>query len=276
MQAEELMKRGRDSLASVLVDGPSEDFIGVERKLGAEQYLHDVKAARMFEMHASQNFKKVRAIQRMRLLLLLWVIRNKIERNLKRVFDISASLLALPFLAPIMLFTAIAIKLDSPGPIIFRQRRVGKWSEPFNCYKFRSMYVDAEDRKKALLSLNEADQIVFKMKKDPRVTRVGRIIRKLSIDELPQIFNVVKGDMSLVGPRPPVPYEVDQYQYDVRRRLDVIPGITGLQQVSGRSDIEFKHWIELDLQYIEEQSLLKDVQILLKTIPAVLSGKGAY
>jgi lipopolysaccharide/colanic/teichoic acid biosynthesis glycosyltransferase len=138
------------------------------------------------------------------------------------------------------------------------------------------MYVDAEERKKALLSLNEADQIVFKMKRDPRVTRVGRVIRKLSIDELPQIFNVIKGDMSLVGPRPPVPYEVDQYQYDVRRRLDVVPGITGLQQVSGRSDIEFKRWVELDLQYIQDQSLLTDIQILLKTIPTVLSGKGAY
>jgi lipopolysaccharide/colanic/teichoic acid biosynthesis glycosyltransferase len=114
------------------------------------------------------------------------------------------------------------------------------------------------------------------MKKDPRVTRVGRVIRKLSIDELPQIFNVIKGDMSLVGPRPPVPYEVDQYQYDVRRRLDVVPGITGLQQVSGRSDIEFKRWVELDLQYIQDQSLLTDIQILLKTIPTVLSGKGAY
>lgn len=276
MQAEELMKRGQDSLASVLVDGPAEDFIGVKRKPGAEQRLQDDKAARMFEMHASQNFKKVQAIQRMRLLLLLWVIRNKIKRNLKRVFDITVSLLALPFLTPIMLVTTIAIKLDSPGPILFRQARVGKWSKPFTCYKFRSMHVDAEERKKALLSLNEADQIIFKMKKDPRVTRVGRVIRKLSVDELPQIFNVIKGDMSLVGPRPPVPYEVDQYQYDVRRRLDVVPGITGLQQVSGRSDIEFKRWVELDLQYIQDQSLLKDIQILLKTIPTVLSGKGAY
>lgn len=276
MQAEELMKRGQDSLASALVDVSSEDFIGVERKPGTEGRLQDDKAARMFELHASQNFKKVQAIQRMRLLLLLWVIRNKIEQNVKRVLDITVSILALPFLTPIMLVTAIAIKLDSPGPILFRQGRVGKWSKPFTCYKFRSMYVDAEERKKALLSLNEADQIIFKMKKDPRVTRVGRVIRKLSIDELPQIFNVIKGDMSLVGPRPPVPYEVDQYQYDVRRRLDVVPGITGLQQVSGRSDIEFKRWVELDLQYIQEQSLLTDIQILLKTIPTVLSGKGAY
>jgi exopolysaccharide biosynthesis polyprenyl glycosylphosphotransferase len=276
MQVEELMERGQDGLASALVDVSPDDFIGVERKPGADQSLRDDKAARMFELHASQNFKKVQAIQRMRLLLLLWVIRNKIERSLKRVFDFTVSLLALPFLAPIMLVTAILIKLDSPGPILFRQERVGKWSKPFTCYKFRSMHVDAEERKKALLSLNEADQIIFKMKKDPRVTRVGRVIRKLSIDELPQIFNVIKGDMSLVGPRPPVPYEVDQYQYDVRRRLEVVPGITGLQQVSGRSDIEFNRWVELDLQYIQDQSLLKDIQILLKTIPTVLSGKGAY
>jgi exopolysaccharide biosynthesis polyprenyl glycosylphosphotransferase len=276
MQVEELMERGQDGLASALVDVSPDDFIGVERKPGADQSLRDDKAARMFELHASQNFKKVQAIQRMRLLLLLWVIRNKIERSLKRVFDFTVSLLALPFLAPIMLVTAILIKLDSPGPILFRQERVGKWSKPFTCYKFRSMHVDAEERKKALLSLNEADQIIFKMKRDPRVTRVGRVIRKLSIDELPQIFNVIKGDMSLVGPRPPVPYEVDQYQYDVRRRLEVVPGITGLQQVSGRSDIEFNRWVELDLQYIQDQSLLKDIQILLKTIPTVLSGKGAY
>lgn len=276
MQVEEWMKRGQDGLSSVLSDGASEGFIGVKRKPGAGGDLEDEKAARMLELHASQNFRKARAIQRMRLLLLWWVIRTKIARSLKRVFDFIVSLLALPFLAPIMLITAIAIKLDSPGPILFRQARVGKWSKPFTCYKFRSMYVDAEDRKKDLLSLNEADQIVFKMREDPRVTRVGRIIRKLSIDELPQIFNVIKGDMSLVGPRPPVPYEVDQYQYDVRRRLDVVPGITGLQQVSGRSDVEFKRWVELDLQYIQEQSLLTDIKILLKTIPTVLSGRGAY
>jgi lipopolysaccharide/colanic/teichoic acid biosynthesis glycosyltransferase len=175
-----------------------------------------------------------------------------------------------------MLITAIAIKLDTPGPIIFKQVRVGKWGKTFNCYKFRSMFIDAEARKAELMVHNEADEVVFKMKRDPRVTRIGRIIRKLSIDELPQIFNVIKGDMSLVGPRPPVPIEVEDYQFDQYRRLDTIPGITGLQQISGRSELSFKRWVELDVQYIKEQSLKKDIEIILKTIPAVISGRGAY
>jgi lipopolysaccharide/colanic/teichoic acid biosynthesis glycosyltransferase len=175
-----------------------------------------------------------------------------------------------------MLFTAIAIKLDSPGPILFRQTRVGKWGKHFPCYKFRSMYIDAEQRLQGLLALNEADGPVVKMKNDPRVTRVGRVIRKLSIDELPQLFNVVQGEMSLVGPRPALPREVSQYEYEQIGRLQAVPGITGLQQVSGRSNVDFKRWIELDLQYISEQSLWKDIEILIKTIPAVLASRGAY
>jgi lipopolysaccharide/colanic/teichoic acid biosynthesis glycosyltransferase len=175
-----------------------------------------------------------------------------------------------------MLLAAIAIKLESPGPAIFRQIRVGKDGEHFACFKFRSMYIDAEQRLKELTAKNEADGPVFKMKADPRVTRVGRIIRKLSIDELPQLFNVLKGEMSLVGPRPALPSEVAKYTYEQIGRLHAIPGITGLQQVSGRSDIDFKRWVELDLQYIAEQSLWKDIEILLRTIPAVLFSKGAY
>jgi lipopolysaccharide/colanic/teichoic acid biosynthesis glycosyltransferase len=138
------------------------------------------------------------------------------------------------------------------------------------------MYIDAEERKAELMALNEADGVVFKMKDDPRVTRVGRIIRKLSIDELPQLLNVIKGEMSLVGPRPPVPAEVSLYKFDQIRRLESVPGITGLQQVSGRSNLDFKRWVELDLEYIAEQSLMKDIEILLRTIPAVLFSKGAY
>jgi lipopolysaccharide/colanic/teichoic acid biosynthesis glycosyltransferase len=135
---------------------------------------------------------------------------------------------------------------------------------------------DADQKKAELMDLNEADEVVFKIKDDPRVTKVGRIIRKLSIDELPQLFNVIKGEMSLVGPRPPVPIEVAQYEFETFRRLDALPGITGLQQVSGRSELEFQRWIELDFQYIQEQSLLKDIEILIRTIPSVISGKGAY
>ncbi len=234
------------------------------------------KAARMLEMYSNQSFKSTRTIQRMRLRLIAWVIRNKINSNLKRAFDLVVVCLAMPFVLPVIGLMAIAIKLDSPGPVFFRQERVGKWGKTFYCYKFRSMYVDAEARKAELMAENDADEVIFKMKNDPRVTRVGRLIRKASIDEIPQIFNVLKGEMSLVGPRPPVPYEVAQYQFDQMRRLDAVPGITGLQQVSGRSDLSFKRWVELDLQYISEQSLLKDVEILLKTVPAVLTGRGAY
>lgn len=234
------------------------------------------KAARMLEKYTNQSFKSTRTIQRMRFRLITWVIRNKINSNLKRAFDLFLVCLALPFALPVMGLMALAIKLDSPGPVFFKQVRVGKWGQTFYCYKFRSMYVDAEARKAELMAQNDADEVIFKMKNDPRVTRVGRIIRKASIDEIPQLFNVLKGEMSLVGPRPPVPYEVSQYQFDQMRRLDAVPGITGLQQVSGRSELSFKRWVELDLQYISEQSLLKDIEILLKTIPAVLTGRGAY
>ncbi len=242
-------------------------------------YLHqnlDDRTAQMVSLHENQYFQSSRNTYRMRLIMLVWVIRSRVIGNLKRYLDISLCLLCLPPLIPILLITALAIKLDSPGPVFFNQVRVGKWGKLFNLFKFRSMYVDAERRKAELMPLNEADQIVFKMKRDPRVTRVGRIIRKLSIDELPQIFNVLRGDMSLVGPRPPVPYEVDQYQFQDTFRLSVLPGITGLQQVSGRSELDFKHWVELDLKYIQEQSLLKDLEILVKTIPAVITGRGAY
>ena len=236
----------------------------------------DEKAAKMLELFASQNFNEVNKARKIHLLMAFWAIRIAILGALKRALDLAVSLFVFPLVAPVMLVTAIAIKLDSPGPVLFRQARVGKWGKQFTCYKFRSMFIDAEARKAELMHLNEADEIVFKIVKDPRVTRVGRIIRKLSIDELPQLFNVIKGDMSWVGPRPPIPYEVENYKYDHRRRLLAVPGITGLQQVSGRSTVSFNHWIELDLQYIQEQSLTKDLQILIKTIPAVVSGKGAY
>jgi exopolysaccharide biosynthesis polyprenyl glycosylphosphotransferase len=234
------------------------------------------KAARMLEIFSERRFERTRTVQQLRLRLLMWVIRTKIRTSLKRILDIAIASIALLFLSPIFLFIAIVIKLDSPGPVIFKQVRIGKWGKPFSCYKFRSMYVDAEARKAELMEENEADEVVFKMKNDPRVTRIGRFIRKASIDELPQLFNVLKGEMSLVGPRPPVPVEVVQYEFETMFRLDAVPGITGLQQVSGRSDLSFKRWVELDLQYIAEQNLLKDIEILLKTIPAVISGKGAY
>jgi exopolysaccharide biosynthesis polyprenyl glycosylphosphotransferase len=240
-----------------------------------EQQL-DPKTLRMLEKFANRRFQSTKANQRLRLVMLWWVIRNKVVGNLKRALDVTVSLVAITFSSPIMLITALAIKVDSPGPVLFRQTRVGKDGEHFPCYKFRSMYIDAEARKAELMAKNEADGPVFKMKYDPRITKVGQLIRKLSIDELPQLFNVLKGEMSLVGPRPALPSEVAKYNYDQIGRLHAIPGITGLQQVSGRSDVDFKRWVELDLQYISEQSIWKDLEILIKTIPAVLFSKGAY
>jgi exopolysaccharide biosynthesis polyprenyl glycosylphosphotransferase len=230
----------------------------------------------MVAIFAERRFQRTRANQRLRLALSWWVIRTKLMSSLKRVLDVTVAIIAIILTAPIMLITAILIKLESPGPVIFKQVRVGKDGEHFYCYKFRSMYVDAEQRLRELQAQNEADGPVFKMKRDPRVTRVGRVIRKLSIDELPQLFNVLKGEMSLVGPRPALPSEVAKYTYEQIGRLHAIPGITGLQQVSGRSDLDFKRWVELDLQYIAEQSIWKDIEILLRTIPAVLLGRGAY
>lgn len=236
----------------------------------------DRKAQRMLDRYASMSFKGPREAQRMRVHLITWVIRTKLSENVKRVFDLLIALVALICLSPLIALTAALVKITSPGPIFFKQIRVGKWGEPFYCYKFRSMYIDAEERKEALMALNEADGPVFKMKNDPRITPVGRVIRKLSIDELPQLLNVIKGEMSLVGPRPAVPKEVAEYTFDELARLGAVPGITGLQQVSGRSDLDFKRWVELDLQYINEQSLWTDIKILLRTIPAVIFARGAY
>jgi lipopolysaccharide/colanic/teichoic acid biosynthesis glycosyltransferase len=207
---------------------------------------------------------------------LVWLVYVQINIHVKRAFDLLLALSILPFMLPIMLLTVLAIKLDSPGPAIFRQERVGKWGRRFTCYKFRSMYTGADAMKTELMVANEADEVVFKMKRDPRVTRVGYFIRKFSIDELPQVFNVIRGDMSLVGPRPPVPVELESYPFDTFRRLETIPGLTGLQQVSGRSDLPFKRWVALDVEYIRDQSLKKDIEILFKTIPVAMSGKGAY
>jgi lipopolysaccharide/colanic/teichoic acid biosynthesis glycosyltransferase len=219
----------------------------------------DPKAARAFELYARGRTNFAWESLSSYSILLAWLAYNQLNKNLKRTFDLVISLSSLPLVLPIMLLTAIAIKLDSPGPVIFEQERVGRWGRKFTCYKLRSMYADAESRKVELIDANEADEVIFKMKNDPRVTRVGRIIRKLSIDELPQIFNVIKGDMSLVGPRPPVPIELESYPFDAFRRLEAMPGLTGLQQVSGRSELPFRRWVELDVEYIRDQSLKKDI-----------------
>jgi exopolysaccharide biosynthesis polyprenyl glycosylphosphotransferase len=193
----------------------------------------------------------------------------------KRVLDVVGALLAIALTSPIWIAAAIAIKLDSPGPVFFVQQRSGRNNRPFPCVKFRTMVVDAEARLEELRKRNEISGPVFKVKDDPRLTRAGRVLRKYSIDELPQFLNVLVGQMSLVGPRPPIPKEVRSYEPDQVRRLSVRPGITGLWQVSGRNRIAFEDWVRLDLQYIDEWSLWLDFQILVATIPAVLGGEGA-
>ena len=198
-------------------------------------------------------------------------------RVTKRWMDVCGSLAAIVLLMPLFLVVAVWLKLDSPGPLIYRQVRVGLHGRPFYFYKFRSMYVDSDARRAALEKANESkDGVIFKMKNDPRITRCGRFIRKYSIDEVPQFFNVLLGDMSLVGPRPPLPSEVAQYSLDDRKRLEILPGITCIWQISGRSDIPFREQVVLDKEYIRGQGFWKDVLILFKTIPAVLAGKGAY
>jgi exopolysaccharide biosynthesis polyprenyl glycosylphosphotransferase len=195
---------------------------------------------------------------------------------LKRVIDFTVALLGLIFLFPFLALLALAIKLDSPGPVIFTQERVGKGGRRFVVHKFRSMVQDAESRKRELLSLNEADGPLFKIKDDPRMTRLGRFLRRFSLDELPQFYNVLRGEMSLVGPRPSVPTEVEQYQTWHRRRLEIVPGMTGLWQVNGRSDLTFDEMALLDIYYIENWSLPTDIKILLQTLPTVIFRTGAY
>jgi exopolysaccharide biosynthesis polyprenyl glycosylphosphotransferase len=193
----------------------------------------------------------------------------------KRTIDLVGALAALALTLPIWLAVALAIKLDSRGPIFFVQPRCGQYGRLFPFVKFRTMVTDAEAKKAELRALNEKTGPVFKMQRDPRVTRVGRVLRKYSIDELPQLLNVLAGHMSLVGPRPPVPQEVARYEFDHRGRLSMRPGITCLWQISGRNEIEFEDWVKLDLEYVERWSLWLDFQILLGTLPAVVSGRGA-
>lgn len=197
-------------------------------------------------------------------------------RIAKRGVDVVLSLLLLVPAAPLMVLTAVLIRCTSRGPVLFRQVRAGLHGRPFVMYKFRSMVDDAQKRRSAMHALNELQGPVFKMRNDPRLTRVGRLLRRTSIDELPQLFNVLRGDMSLVGPRPLPLDEVVTHSPAERRRLEVLPGLTCLWQISGRCEIPYAEWMQLDLLYIENRSLALDLQILVRTVPAVLSGRGAY
>ena len=206
-----------------------------------------------------------------------WRLTVRSSYAMKRTIDVFGSLVGMILLSPVFLGIALAVKLTSPGPVIFAQVRVGRYGRHFRFYEFRSMYVDAEERKKELLAKNESkDGVIFKMKDDPRITKVGKFLRRTSLDELPQLWNVFIGDMSLVGPRPPVPKEVQEYTLDDRKRLDVIPGITCLWQIRGRSEIPFHEQVRLDKEYIMAPSIWTDIKILLKTVPAIIGGKGAY
>ena len=214
--------------------------------------------------------------------------KRRIYPLIKRLFDFVVSLISLILLTPLLILIAIVIRLDSPGPSIFRQTRIGKGDKPFTCYKFRTMTDDADQTvyeqfiKDVMHSEpssdNDSKDVPFRLKtgwNDPRITRVGRFLRVASLDELPQLFNVLKGEMSLVGPRPDMPLSVEGYTKDERRRLEVLPGITGLWQISGRADLTVRQMFELDARYVNQQSLWLDLKIFLKTIPVVISRKGA-
>ena len=194
----------------------------------------------------------------------------------KRPLDLAVGLLALVVAGPIFLIIAALVRLSSPGSVFFAQTRIGKNGQPFKMYKFRSMYIDAEARRAEVLAQSDREGICFKSKNDPRITPVGRWLRRLSLDELPQVLNVIKGDMSLVGPRPALPSEVAVYPARAMQRLSVLPGITGLWQVSGRAEIGFDEMVEMDIHYARNAGLITDLSIMLRTFGAVFSGRGAY
>ena len=245
------------------------DVVGLCNDLGVVvRLVPDVGNARVLSRSQVEEFEgeQVMTFFRENLVYQLFI---------KRLTDLIASALLLVLLSPLLLLTAAAVKFTSPGPVFFGQERIGMNKRRFRLLKFRSMAVDAEERRKELAHLNEMDGPTFKIRNDPRVTRVGSILRRLSIDELPQLINVLKGEMSLVGPRPPLLSEVDLYDWSDRRRLSIKPGITCLWQVSGRNQLSFEEWMVLDRRYIDNWSVWLDLKILLKTIPVVLSGKGA-
>lgn len=205
-----------------------------------------------------------------------WRMQGSLYKSAKRLLDFSLAGMGLLVLTPFFLLIAAAIKLESPGPVFFSQRRVGLKGKRFRMWKFRSMYIDAEARRAALLAQSDRAGMHFKMKHDPRITRVGRIIRRASIDELPQLLNVLGGSMSIVGPRPNLESEVARYRIDEFGRLDCKPGITCIWQVSGRAEVPWERQVEMDLDYVYEPSLKQDINLIAKTLPAILSGKGAY
>jgi exopolysaccharide biosynthesis polyprenyl glycosylphosphotransferase len=204
------------------------------------------------------------------------VVRNGWRATAKRSFDVLGAGLGLLLLSPVIALVAVAVRLDSPGPVFYGQTRVGRGNRPFRIWKFRTMVTNADELLEELAELNQADGPLFKIDHDPRITRVGRFLRRTSVDELPQLWNVLRNDMSLVGPRPGLPSEAVHWDAELRERLRVKPGITGMWQVHGRSDASFDEYARLDLYYVHNWSLLVDIGILARTIPTVLWSKGAY
>lgn len=202
--------------------------------------------------------------------------KSPVYRRIKRGMDVLLSAAALICLSPIFLVTAIAIKIEDHGPVFFSQLRAGKGMKSFKIYKFRSMQIGADAKLSEMLKNNEQTGHAFKIKDDPRITKVGKVIRRFSIDELPQLINIVKGDMSIVGPRPILPFQMEECNQYERQRLVVQPGLTCYWQIGGRANIKWEDWVELDLDYIENMSLWTDFKIIVKTIPAVFGREGAY
>jgi exopolysaccharide biosynthesis polyprenyl glycosylphosphotransferase len=252
------------------VDGPTVNRLS--RRL-TDAGLHVTLCSSLIDIDIQRL--RVQELDGQALLYIEPAIRTGWRRVAMRVFDYVVSISALIVTLPIIAVAAIAIRLDSPGPVVFRQRRIGENGQPFDILKLRTMQDGADAMKHELLLDNESDGPLFKIREDPRVTRVGRWLRKFSIDELPQFWNVLRGEMSVVGPRPALPSEVAQWEADVHERLRVLPGITGMWQVSGRSSTSFEEYKRLDRYYVDNWSLKHDVKIVLRTIGVVVRGHGA-
>ena len=202
--------------------------------------------------------------------------KSAVYKLIKRLMDVLVSAAALVVLSPVFLITAVAIKCEDNGPVFFAQQRAGKDMKPFRMYKFRSMYVNADEKLSEMMKDNEQTGHAFKIKNDPRVTKTGKVIRRFSIDELPQLINIIKGDMSIVGPRPILTFQMEECSQYEKQRLVVQPGLTCYWQIGGRANIKWEEWVELDLDYIEDMSLWTDIKMIVKTVPAVFDSDGAY
>jgi lipopolysaccharide/colanic/teichoic acid biosynthesis glycosyltransferase len=243
-------------------------------ELMTEEQINEMVIRRYTKVQSSWGLWQMNLYVQWKRLSWRWVIAG--THFGKRLFDVIGSSLLLVVLSPLFLILALLVKIEDGGPVIFAQTRVGKWGRLFRMLKFRSMCPNAEERLREILVQNQhEDGVTFKIRDDPRMTRFGRWMRRYSLDELPQLVNVLLGDMSLVGPRPPVPREVALYTPGDRRRLEITPGLTCFWQIGGRSEIDFKEQVHLDVLYIESQSFWLDLKILVKTIPAVLTGRGA-